>query len=89
MTLKEIINAAGMVAAIVLPLWNIPLILKIVQRKSSKDLSVWWAGGVWVCIVLMAPSGFTSPDRIYRTFNMVNIVSFSAVVVTILKYRKG
>jgi uncharacterized protein with PQ loop repeat len=83
------IETIGLIAAVILPLWNIPLILKIIQRRSSRDLSLSWALGVWVCILLMAPSGFRSPDIVWRTFNMINLVLFTAVVVTAVKYRNG
>ncbi len=76
-------------AAIILPLFNIPLILKIIRRKSSKDLSLCWVLGVWTCIILMAPSGFRSEDIVWRTFNYANVVLFTAVAVVTLKYRKG
>ena len=81
-------ETVGMVAAVVLPLFNIPLIMRIIHRRSSEDISLIWAVGVWVCILLMAPSGFTSDDRIWRTFNMMNIVLFSMVVAVTLHYRK-
>ncbi|MCD8534530.1 MAG: hypothetical protein LR011_07000 [Verrucomicrobia bacterium] len=77
----------ALVASIALPLWNIPLIVKIVQRRSSEDISLAWALGVWGCILLMAPAGFTSDDLVWRTFNMVNAVFFTAVVITVLSYR--
>ncbi|MCR4336397.1 MAG: hypothetical protein NUV91_01125 [Candidatus Omnitrophica bacterium] len=85
----DFINQVGFVAAIILPLWNIPLIINIVKRKSSRDISLWWALGVWVCILLMAPSGFVSPDPIWRTFNIMNVILFTFVVIFTLKYRKG
>jgi uncharacterized protein with PQ loop repeat len=83
------IEKVGLVAAVVLPLWNIPLIIKMVKRRSSRDISLPWALGVWVCILLMAPSGLRSEDIVWRAFNVTNIVFFTAVVVTVLKYRKG
>ena len=84
-----IIEKIGLIAAVILPLWNIPLILKIIRRRSSRDISMAWALGVWVCIILMAPSGFRSTDVVWRTFNMINLVLFTAVVVTAIKYRNG
>ncbi len=77
------------VAAIVLPLFNIPLIMKMIKRKSSEDISLCWVLGVWVCILLMAPSGFRSEDIVWRTFNYVNVVLFTAVMVVTLRYRRG
>jgi len=79
----------GLVAAIVLPFWNIPLILKIIKRRSSRDISLPWALGVWGCLLLMAPAGFTSPDTVFRVFNMINFVFFTAVVGVILKYYRS
>ena len=78
----------AIIAAVILPLWNIPLIVRIIRRKSSEDISMYWAVGVWTCFVLMAPSAFISSDVVWRTFNIVNLVLFSAVLVTVLAYRK-
>ncbi len=76
------------VAAIILPLWNIPLIVRVIKRKSSKDISIYWALGVWICFLLMAPEAFTSPDPVWRAFNIMNLILFTAVVITVLAYRK-
>ncbi len=86
---NPIIENVGLVASIALPLWNIPLIIKIIQRKSSQDISLWWALGVWTCILLMFPAGLQSEDKVWRAFNIVNIIFFTAVVVVTLRYRKG
>lgn len=87
--MTDIIQKIGFVTAIILPLWNIPLILKMVKRQSSADISLAWVSGVWVCVVLMAPSGFQSQDMVWRAFNIMNLILFTAVFVTVLKYRKG
>jgi uncharacterized protein with PQ loop repeat len=89
MTYIEIIKTVGIVAAVVMPLFNIPLIIKIVKRKSSSDISLSWVLGVWVCALLMAPSGFVSPDIVWRCFNIVNLFLFTGVVFVVLRYRKG
>ena len=85
--MRSAIHTIGMIAAIVLPFWNIPLILTIRRRRSSKDLSLAWALGVFACILAMLPSAIGSPDRIFRAFSLVNTVFFSAVVIHVLKYR--
>ena len=82
------IDTVGLMAAVILPLFNIPLILRMVKRKSSEDISLIWALGVWVCIVLMFPSGLKSTDFVWRTYNIINVLFFTVVVVTTLKYRK-
>lgn len=83
------IDILGMIAAVTLPLWNIPLIIKIEQRKSSKDISLSWALGVWACMVGVLPSGLSSPDRVFRVFAVINLLFFTGVVVQVLRYRKG
>ena len=77
----------ALVAALVLPLWNIPMIARIIRRRSSEDLSLWWVLGVWVCFALMAPSGFRSPDMVWRTFNIANMMMFTVVVAVTLRFR--
>lgn len=79
----------ALVAAIVLPLWNIPLIYRIIKRKSSKDLSLYWLFGVWICFILMFPASLSSSDIIWKTFNIVNFVLFSCLAVTTLIFYKS
>ena len=87
--MNHLIDTIGLMAAVILPLFNIPLIMRIVKRKSSEDISLTWALGVWVCIVLMFPSGLKSTDFVWRTYNIVNVLFFTAVMATTLKYRKN
>ena len=79
----------GTVAAIVLPLFNIPLIVKLWKQKSSSDFSLSWALGVWVCIVLMTPQALLSKDVTFRAYGVVNIVFFSAVTFLVVWYRRN
>jgi hypothetical protein len=81
------IQTLGFIGAVVLPLWNIPLIVKIQRRRSSRDLSLSWAVGVWACLVLMLPSGLASPDPVYRVFAVMNVVLFSGVLAQVLRFR--
>ncbi len=81
------IEKIGWIAAVALPLWNIPLIVRIRQRKSSKDISLAWALGVFGCLVAMLPSGLISADPVFKTFTVVNLILFSAVVIQVLRYR--
>jgi len=85
----DILDKIAFIAAIVLPLFNIPLIAKVVRRKSSRDISLCWVLGVWICIILMAPSGFRSEDVVWRTFNYFNLVLFTGVAFVTVRYRKG
>ncbi|MFH0986078.1 MAG: hypothetical protein V1882_11215 [Candidatus Omnitrophota bacterium] len=74
-------------AGCVLPLFNIPLIVRIVKRKSADDLSLVWVFGVWICILLMSPAAFTSQDMAFRMFGWVNIIFFTGVVFVTVKYH--
>ena len=79
----------GFWAAVILPLWDIPLIIRIIKRKSSEDISIVWAVGLWATSVLMAPSAFISGDRIAVGFNTVNVATLTVVMIVVCKYRKG
>ncbi|MBP9853352.1 MAG: hypothetical protein KBD53_00625 [Candidatus Omnitrophica bacterium] len=83
------IYISGMIGAIILPFFSVPLIIKVVQRKSSEDISMLWAIGVFTCFVIMLPSALTSSDLIYKTYSLINIVLFSGVVYVTLKYKGG
>jgi uncharacterized protein with PQ loop repeat len=74
-------------AGAVLPLFNIPLILRIIKRKSADDISLTWLFGVWVCILLMSPAALTSRDIAFRAFGWTNVIFFTGVVITTVKYH--
>lgn len=82
-----LIQQIGMIAAVSMPLFNIPLILTIQKRKSSKDISLLWAAGVFVCILLMLPSALLSPDSVFKAYAIVNTVFFGVVLVQVLRFR--
>ncbi len=82
------IEKIALIGGIVLPFCNIPLMIRIIKRKSSEDISIPWAIGVWICLVLMAPDGFVSDDIVWKVYNIINFILFSAVVVTVLLFRK-
>ena len=85
--MPDFIEKLGWISAVVLPFWNIPLIVRIGQRKSSKDISLAWALGVLICLVGMLPSGLRSADGVFKAFTVVNLAIFSLVVVQVLRYR--
>jgi FtsH-binding integral membrane protein len=70
-----------------MPVWNIPLIVKIIRRRSSHDLSLSWLWGVWGCMLLMIPWAFLTKDTVLRAYSFVNFVLFSGVVAVVMKYR--
>ncbi len=77
----------ALVASVVMPLFNIPLIVRILQRKSSADLSLGWLWGVWTSMLLMLPWAFVTTDTVLRVFSIVNFVLFSGVAYAVMKYR--
>jgi hypothetical protein len=79
----------GILAGVGMPLWNIPLVVRIVRRKDSRDISLWWAFGVWACMLLMLPSSLHSQDMVLKVFGICNVVFFSMVVIAVVAYRKG
>jgi uncharacterized protein with PQ loop repeat len=85
----RIFESLALVASVVMPLWNIPLMVKIFRRKSSKDMSVYWAGGVWLCMLLMLPWAFLTRDVVLKVFSFVNFILFSGVAFAVFRYRKG
>ena len=85
--MKPLLETIGLVAAVILPFWNIPLILRIRRRRSSADISLAWTMGVFLCLVLMLPAAFLSSDRVFKAFSAVNFVFFGAVVVYVMRYR--
>lgn len=85
--MSDWVEKIGIVSSVALPLFNIPLIFRLVKRKRSEDFSVAWAVGVWVCIILMTPQALRSEDIAFRAFGVVNILFFSVVVFLIVKYR--
>ena len=79
----------ALIAGIVLPLFNVPLIVRVIKRRSSKDLSMSWAIGVWTCFLLMLPESLHSSDIVWRVFSIMNITLFTCVMIVTLVYRKG
>lgn len=77
----------ALIAAIILPLWNIPLIVRMIKRRSSDDISLAWVCGVWGCLLLMAPHALTSVDIVWKVFSIINVILFSGVFFVVVLYR--
>jgi uncharacterized protein with PQ loop repeat len=88
MTAVNVIKTIGVIASVALPLFNIPLILKIRKRGSSKDFSLTWVVGVWFCLLLMIPAVLISRDIVFKVFGIINFILFTAVAVYVFKYRQ-
>ena len=88
MTRAAMIGWLGMVSAVTLPFWNIPLVWRIQKRKCSDDISLAWAAGVWACLVGMLPSGLASPDLVFKVFSVINLLFFSSVLFQVVRFRR-
>ena len=88
MELKSVIITLGMAAGIIMPLFNIPLVIKIWKRRSSSDISLTWTLGIWGSIIVMTPAALLSSDPVFRIFGIMNIFLFSTVTFSVLKFRE-
>lgn len=86
-TFVKTLQWIGTVASVILPFFNIPLIMRIVKRKSADDISLVWVFGVWACILAMVPTTFLSQDPAFRWFGYINTVFFTGVVFVTVKYH--
>ena len=87
--MEAILKTIGFWAGVMLPLWDIPLIVHVIKRKSSQDISLIWAVGIWITSVMMAPSAFMKNDVLAIGFNIMNVLMLTGVMVVTIKYRKG
>ena len=86
----QIMDYVSTAAAAALPLFDIPLIVRIIRRKSAADISLSWIIGLWVCSVGMAPAAIiSSQDLVWKTFNIVNVILLTGVLIAVLCYRQG
>ena len=74
-------------ASITLPLWNIPLIFRIIKRKSANDISFFWAFGVWFSLLLILPNGIMSSEIVWKAFSISNFFLFSIVFMIVVYYK--
>lgn len=77
----------GVVSGVLMPFFNIPLIVRIARRRSSADISLAWVVGVWLCIVGMVPSSLQSSDVVLYAFGVVNVVFFTGVLIAVLCFH--
>jgi hypothetical protein len=77
----------ALISAVVMPIFNIPLIWRVMRRKSADDISAIWVIGVWVCTMGLTPTYLRSPDRILNIFGIINGICFTGVFVAVLYYH--
>ena len=86
--LMAFLSQAGAIAGFIMPFFNIPLIIRIIKRKSSDDISLVWVIGVEACILIMSPAALTSKDIAFHAFGITNVIFFTAVTFVTVFYHK-
>ena len=81
------IQILAMLSGILMPFFNIPLMMRIIQRRSSKDISLVWVVGVWFCVMGMVPHSLQSTEPVLLAFGVVNGVFFTGVLVSVLYFH--
>ncbi len=85
--MENISRTLGILGAALMPVFNIPLVVRIIRRKSSNDISLEWVIGIEACVLAMLPSSLSSPDPVLRLFGLTNSISFSIVTAVVCFYR--
>jgi hypothetical protein len=83
----KVIQTIGMLSGLIMPVFNVPLIVRIVQRRSSGDISLIWVIGVWICVMAMLPASLQSSDPVLFLFGIANSLFFTAVFLTVLYFH--
>ena len=81
------IQQCGLVASIILPFFNLPLMIRIIRRRSADDVSLVWVIGVYVCFLIMLPAGLTTSDPVFKGFTIANLIFFSGVFFSVVYFR--
>lgn len=78
----------GAIAGAAMPMFNIPLMVRIWKRRSCDDISLSWLFGVWGCMLAMLPSSLASTDVVLKIFGICNVLFFSGVVFVVMFFRR-
>ncbi|HEY7165106.1 MAG TPA: hypothetical protein VIB79_11120 [Candidatus Binatia bacterium] len=81
------LETLAVVSGILMPFFNIPLIVRILRRRSSEDISLVWVVGAWFCVMGMLPQSLYSPDPALRAFGIANGILFTGVFATVLYFH--
>lgn len=63
------------------------MIVRIIRRRSSEDISLVWTVGIWLCIMGMLPDSLVSGDIVLKLLEILSAVFFSGVLVTVLYFH--
>ena len=87
MNFENLSRILGTLGAALMPLCNIPLIARIIRRKSADDISLGWVIGVEICVLAMLPSSLHSVDPVLRIYGISNSIFFSIVTAVVCFYH--
>ena len=85
--MKTMIQTLAMLSGILMPFFNIPLMMRIIRRRSSEDISLVWVIGVWFCVIGMLPHSLQSMEPVLLAFGVVNSLFFTAVLFSVLYFH--
>ena len=85
--MDESLRLLGAAAGALMPVFNIPLMVRIWRRRSADDISLFWLFGVWGCMLAMLPSAVHSGDYVLKIFGVSNVIFFSGVVAVVMYFR--
>ncbi len=87
MPFNSVSQTLGFLGAALMPLCNIPLIARIIKRKSANDISLGWVLGVEICVLAMLPSSLGSADPVLKIYGISNSIFFSIVTGVVCYYH--
>ena len=87
MSFESVVKVLGILGAGLMPVCNIPLVARIVKRKSSEDISLGWVFGVEACVLAMLPSSLQSADPVLKIYGISNSIFFSIVTAVVWIYH--
>ena len=85
--MRDYAEMLGVAGAVLMPVWNIPLMWRIYKRRSADDISLGWLFGIWGCLLLMLPSSLETTNIVLKSYGVANLAMFTFVVIVVLKYR--
>ncbi len=81
------IKDLGTASSMVVPLFHIPLILKLYKKKSSQEWSVISVCGFWISTLGIQPWAMMTSDKALTILNSLSLLFISVEVVLVLRYR--
>lgn len=85
MSFKEL----GYICSMIVPVFHIPLIMKLVRKKSSQEWSLLSVIGFWIATLGIQPWALMTDDRALTILNTLSLMFISVELVLVIKYRRN